>query len=159
MLTNCTFSRNQALIKYGAGIYGQEESSLTVANCIFWADMPDEIRWTADYNVNYSDVQEAGRVLKLLPVHCSQFDGLDNRLGTEDDNRDCFLVHLHRRRNNAVSADGLISIMMVMVERSPFDSDADQRFRMIHIPSKGVLEPPGFCRLWTGLMRAQEILT
>jgi len=57
IVTNCTFSDNSAM-SYGGGMHNWGTSSPTVANCIFWADSPDEIRYSGGSpTVTYSDVQ------------------------------------------------------------------------------------------------------
>ncbi|MHC4776485.1 MAG: right-handed parallel beta-helix repeat-containing protein [Planctomycetota bacterium] len=55
-LANCTFSGNRA--DFGAGIYNG--GSVTVDNCIFWGNLPDQIWGEPDADaviVRYSDVQ------------------------------------------------------------------------------------------------------
>jgi hypothetical protein len=54
-VTNCTFDRNTA--DMGGGMYN-DESSPTVAGCILWGDMPDEIdNLSSSPVITYSDVQ------------------------------------------------------------------------------------------------------
>jgi formylglycine-generating enzyme required for sulfatase activity len=58
-LTNCTFVGNEA--SYGGGIYNSEDSSITLTNCILWANSPDQISLDdeggAAATITYSDVQ------------------------------------------------------------------------------------------------------
>jgi len=57
-VTNCTFSGNSAITD-GGGMYNDWDSYPTLANCILWADKPNEIYdgGTSGTSVTYSDVQ------------------------------------------------------------------------------------------------------
>ena len=87
-VTNCTFSGNSA---GDAGVMGNYYySSSTVTNCILWGDTPQEIYNSASSSppiVTYSDIQGGypgtGNI-NADPMFLDP-DGLDNILGTEDD--------------------------------------------------------------------------
>jgi predicted outer membrane repeat protein len=88
-VTNCTFSGNSAT-ELGGGMYNNV-SSPTVTNCILWGDTPSgsEIHNSESSSpvVTYSDIQGgyAGTGnINADPIFVDP-DGLDNDVGTEDD--------------------------------------------------------------------------
>jgi predicted outer membrane repeat protein len=109
-LTNCTFSGNRAL-DHGGAIHSEYKSDAMLANCILWGNEAPKgpqiaMRQNPDANasnvtVSYSDVQ-GGRAEVYLEGSCTldwndhnnitsdplflDPDGLDNEMGTEDDN-------------------------------------------------------------------------
>ncbi len=88
-VANCTFSGNSATYGSGGGI-GNEDSNATVVNCVLWGNSPDQIYDDSDATstVLYSNVQGgwsgAGN-LDTEPLFVDP-DGLDDVVGTEDDN-------------------------------------------------------------------------
>jgi hypothetical protein len=108
-LTNCTFSGNQAL-DYGGGIDNEDDSNLTLTNCILWGNeaprgpqialMQRFDAGPSNLNISYSDIQ-GGQAEVYRERDCTvdwsegnisedplflDPDGLDNKMGTEDDN-------------------------------------------------------------------------
>jgi parallel beta-helix repeat protein len=91
-VTNCTFSGNTA--PFGGGMYSSNEfggqSNPTVLNCILWDNGPNQIADVlgAVTTVSYSDVQGGfpgtGNI-NADPLFVDA-DGLDETLGTADDN-------------------------------------------------------------------------
>ncbi|UCC32670.1 MAG: S8 family serine peptidase, partial [Phycisphaerales bacterium] len=92
-LSNCTFSRNTAAT-VGGGMCNIASANLTVTNCIFWGDSPDEFYNALEpgLTVTYSDVQGgAGQAwfgtgcIDTDPLFIDA-DGPDDVPGNEDDN-------------------------------------------------------------------------
>jgi len=85
-VTNCTFSVNTAN-NTGGGMLNYL-SSPTVTNCILWGDTPQEITDSSSSpSVTYSDIQwgyEGTGNINADPMFVDP-DGLDNVVGTEDD--------------------------------------------------------------------------
>ncbi len=56
-ITNCTITANRATVGYG-GAVKTHNSNLTIANCILWANMPNEIHVYSTYPVlTYCDIE------------------------------------------------------------------------------------------------------
>ncbi|MHC4748706.1 MAG: dockerin type I domain-containing protein [Planctomycetota bacterium] len=108
-LINCTFSENQAL-DYGGGIDNEYGSNPTLTNCILWGNKsprgPQIALWhstdtgPSNLAISYSNVQ-GGQAAVYCELDCTldwgvgnidedplflDPDGLDNKVGTEDDN-------------------------------------------------------------------------
>lgn len=106
MISNCTITENKA--SWGGGICSQHYSDPTISNCILWgnrANFGDEIAlidqtYPSKITVRYSDVQGGSAAVYISPgctLNWGQgnidadpmfmdIDGLDDVLGTEDDN-------------------------------------------------------------------------
>ncbi|MHC4602654.1 MAG: hypothetical protein ACYS6W_04910 [Planctomycetota bacterium] len=109
-LTNCTFSRNEAL-DFGGGIDSEYDSNPILANCILWGNKSSNgaqiaIKQNPDAGpsnlaISYSAVQggqaevyiegdctlewDSNSIISDDPLFMDP-DGLDNEIGTEDDN-------------------------------------------------------------------------
>ena len=94
MVTSCTFSGNTSS-DVGGGMFNESNSSPTVTNCILWGDSPDEIFNSgvgSIITVRSSDVQgvlptgviDGGGNIDVDPLFVDA-DGVDNTIGTEDD--------------------------------------------------------------------------
>ena len=86
-VTNCTFSQNTAGTN-GGGMYNNFSSSPTVTNCVLWGGSPDELSsLSSAFSITYSDIQggfEGTGNINADPMFVDP-DGLDNVVGTEDD--------------------------------------------------------------------------
>jgi len=107
MINNCTITENE-VTHYGGGICSNNYSSPTINNCILWGNRAfrgDEIvlidqTYPSQTTVRYSDVQGGSTAVYISPgcvLNWGQgnidadpmfidIDGLDDVLGTEDDN-------------------------------------------------------------------------
>jgi len=88
-VTNCMFSQNSAGAWEGGGGMYNLSCSPTVANCIFWSNLPSEIHNNNGYAiVTYCDVLDgyAGEGnIDTAPLFVDA-DGPDDTVGTADDN-------------------------------------------------------------------------
>ena len=87
-VTNCTFSGNTVGNYSGGGMYNDTYSSSTVTNCVLWGGSPDELSsLSSAFSITYSDIQggfEGTGNINADPMFVDP-DGLDNVVGTEDD--------------------------------------------------------------------------
>jgi hypothetical protein len=140
IITNCTFSSNQAAT-FGGGIRDRIWSSATITNCILWGNTaPTESQISDEVNsaatVNYSDVQGgwsgAGGVGNINADPCfADANGPDDVVGTSDDN--LWLSQgspcIDKGDNSSVPADTVdLDNDANTTEQTPWDRTGHPRF-------------------------------
>ena len=95
ILTNCTFVGNWVEKGTCGALRITENSRQTITNCIFWANLPNQIGGDDDgwIRVTHSDIQDGWQEwydedkgnIDVDPLFVDA-DGIDNIAGTEDDN-------------------------------------------------------------------------